>query len=217
MSEIAGNDDFDDRQSTSDAELTRRFQSGDLGAFDEIDSRYRRGLTRFFYVRVHSNETAEDLTQETMSRAFSGLPGVANGVFFAGWLYRIAYRIFLDWIRRNRRRVTTVSYDEPFSNRADSSDQNFEAEESSRYISALSTTNDDRPEEILTRLELKENIWKTAKRVLTSDEFQTLWLKYAVGSSDKETALALGKTPTAIRATAFRARRKLAESLKRFL
>ena len=54
-----------------DATLTRLFQSGESGGFDEIDRRYRAKLVFFLTKKTGSRESAEELTQETMTRAFT--------------------------------------------------------------------------------------------------------------------------------------------------
>jgi RNA polymerase sigma-70 factor (ECF subfamily) len=52
-------------------------------------------------VRIVGNRsTAEDLTQETMLRAFRGLPSYRPEGKFDAWIFRIAVNLARDWIRR---------------------------------------------------------------------------------------------------------------------
>lgn len=66
-----------------DASLVKRFQSGDSEAFDEIDRRYRARIVNFLLQRLHSEELAEEITQETLVRALIALPDLSDGSFFA--------------------------------------------------------------------------------------------------------------------------------------
>ena len=52
-------------------------------------------------VRIVGNRsTAEDLTQETMLRAFRALPSYRPEGKFDAWIFRIAVNLARDWIRR---------------------------------------------------------------------------------------------------------------------
>ena len=95
-----------------DATLIETFKSGERRAFDEIDRRYREKLTFFLLRKTSSREVAEELTQETLTRAYSALGSLDNGAFLSGWLYRIAYRIFIDWLRKTSRANCSTPYEE---------------------------------------------------------------------------------------------------------
>jgi RNA polymerase sigma factor (sigma-70 family) len=71
--------------------------------FAELVQRYQDpvyGLTLRF---VRSARDAEDLAQEAFLRAYRGLDGFKGDARFSTWLYRIAWNLCADWLRRNRR------------------------------------------------------------------------------------------------------------------
>ena len=187
------------------------------GAFDEIDRRYRAKLSRFFNSRVHSYAVSDDLAQETLMRALLHLDDISNGVFLSGWLFQIAYRVYLDWLRKRARDRQVVSYDD--QTRVD--DDSDGCRDGFVYASDRPPTRpnggaiaDYNPSELAVRRETRENIWRIAKRVLTDDEFKTIWMKYVERADDDETAKALGKAVNSVRTIAYRARNKLAWYLK---
>lgn len=67
--------------------------------------RHRSALYGFIRRKGFSAEEADDLTQETLIRAFLHLPGF-RGVSLDAWLYRIAANVSVDYLRK--RRVATV-------------------------------------------------------------------------------------------------------------
>ena len=86
-----------------EAELVRRSQDGDLGAFNSIVERYQ-GLVLNVAARVVGDRaSAEDVTQETFISAYRSIRGFRGGSLRA-WLSRIAINIGLDLLRKRRRR-----------------------------------------------------------------------------------------------------------------
>lgn len=69
---------------------------------------YRGTIYSFIRRKGFSPEEADDLTQETLIRAYSHLAGF-RGACLDAWLYRIAANVAVDHIRK--RRVTTVPLD----------------------------------------------------------------------------------------------------------
>ena len=198
----------------SDERLVERFQTGERAAFDEIARRYQPRLLRFLRLRTRSLETAEDLTQETLIKAFASLDGLKKRVFLAGWLRQIAYRTFLDSTRR--RRWNVASFDE----NAASNEPNEQT--SNGFLTNRTTPRRPSgrefdvasPEARILRDDEGENLWRVAQKVLTSKEFKALWLRYVEEASDAEAAVALGVTPVAVRVALTRARQKLIARLR---
>ena len=197
----------------ADADLVLAFQSGVRNAFNEIDRRFRPRLLRFLRSRVNSTETAEDLTQETILRAFSALDSVRNGVFLAGWLKRIAYRTYIDWLRKSSREDGFLSFDE---NETNEGGENVCLQNSVKNPKRPSGGDFSVPAPD-SRVNLKDecdNVWRVAREILSPVEFQVLWLRYADGLDDSETALSLGKSPGAVRTSLSRARARLFKAFK---
>jgi RNA polymerase sigma-70 factor, ECF subfamily len=87
----------------TDDELVRRVRGGETRLFAELVQRYQDpvyGMTLRF---VRSARDAEDIAQEAFLRAYRGLDGFKGDAQFSTWLYRIAWNLCADWLRRNRK------------------------------------------------------------------------------------------------------------------
>ncbi len=75
------------------------------------DERAAVGLIEHFYERVYAflrrlatNEAdAADLTQRTFTRVWQALPSFAGRSSVASWIHGIAYHVYVDWRRADRR------------------------------------------------------------------------------------------------------------------
>lgn len=64
-----------------------------------------QGQIRAFLRRLTRNAAlADDLAQDTFLRAFQSMDQVKDDTKTKSWLFQIAYRIFLDHFRKNKRR-----------------------------------------------------------------------------------------------------------------
>lgn len=201
-----------------DAALVARFQSGDKSAFDELDRRYRAQLTRFLEKRS-TFDLAEELAQEALARAYVALDALEVGTFFAGWLYRIAFRLLTDFKRRQKlpvgRAVSFIEDDASIEKQGDRSRAVYVSPRGAAPKRPNGTQiSTEPPDARLERRETRENIWKLAREELTSNEFRALWLVYVGECNDQEAGRALGKSPGAVRVLLARARKKLAAKLQ---
>ena len=85
----------------SDDALVRRFRTGDEAAFAEIVSRYETALTRYArqMLRRRSADTAGDVVQDVLLRAYRSLSADDRPMLLRPWLYRIAHNRCLDELR----------------------------------------------------------------------------------------------------------------------
>jgi len=74
---------------------------GDMGAFDELASRYRAAVVRTARSIVGLSD-AEDVAQDALLLAFKALPSIENPAKFAAWLSAITRHRALRWSRRER-------------------------------------------------------------------------------------------------------------------
>ncbi len=84
--------------------LVVRAVQGDEAAFRELTEPHRRELHVHCYRILGSMQDAEDAVQETMLRAWRGLPSFEGRASLRSWLYRIASNRCLDTLRHARRR-----------------------------------------------------------------------------------------------------------------
>ncbi len=204
------------KEYVGDAKLVERFQNGDIDAFNEIDRFYRPRLIRFIFRRLQSKDLAEEIAQETLTRAFATLHGLQGRDFLSPWLYRIAYNYCVDWQRRNwdpTRR--TISYDE-----SDMSKRGADlGEHDSWFTGNEKRLNGNRfynetVEGKAVRSEEYKNIWRVALEVLTREEYLILWMKYVEEADDEEISQRTGKRVGTLRVSLSRIKKKLINYLK---
>jgi RNA polymerase sigma-70 factor, ECF subfamily len=86
---------------TTDHELLRRIERGELEAFEEIVARYRDTVFGVA-ARVVGPVEADDVTQDTFLRAFNTLHQFRGDAAFKTWLTRIAHNTALNALARKR-------------------------------------------------------------------------------------------------------------------
>lgn len=87
-----------------DAELVRRFQGGDVAAFETLYRRHQPLVLRHLG-RLVGEAAAEELSQEAFLRAARRLPADA-GDRFRPWLMRVAHNLAVDYARGLQRERT---------------------------------------------------------------------------------------------------------------
>jgi len=95
--------------------LVDRFKSGDLGAFDEMVSRYWNRIYSMVHQLLRNSEDAEEVTQDAFIRAHRGLANFRGESAFSTWLYQIATNLARNryWYWWRRKRDKSVSFDAP--------------------------------------------------------------------------------------------------------
>jgi RNA polymerase sigma-70 factor (ECF subfamily) len=87
-----------------DVRLMLRAKEGDESAFEELVLNYQDRLVHIFYHLVGSQETAEDLAQETFLRIYRARHGYTPTAKFSTWLFRIANNLASNSRRSKGRR-----------------------------------------------------------------------------------------------------------------
>jgi RNA polymerase sigma-70 factor, ECF subfamily len=90
-------------------ELLARARNDEV-AFGHLVEPYRSDLHAHCYRMLGSLHDAEDALQDTMLRAWRGLPKVESPATLRAWLYRIATNVCLDLIGRRPKRVLPIDY-----------------------------------------------------------------------------------------------------------
>jgi RNA polymerase sigma-70 factor (ECF subfamily) len=91
-------------------ELLEAARGGDDDAFGRIVADHRPELHAHCYRMLGSLHDAEDALQDTLLRAWRGLPGFAGRSTLRTWLYKIATNVCLDAIARRPKRVLPIDY-----------------------------------------------------------------------------------------------------------
>jgi RNA polymerase sigma-70 factor, ECF subfamily len=84
--------------------------AGDEDAFRQLTGRYLAELRSHCYRILGSVHDAEDALQDTLLRAWRGLPGFAGRSSVRTWLYAIATNAALDIAKRRSRRELPVDF-----------------------------------------------------------------------------------------------------------
>ena len=88
---------------SSDWELVQKCQTGEIGAFQELVSRYHQKIYVVIVGLLRNREDALEVAQETFFRAYRKIKSFQGGSSFYTWLYRIAVNMAIDLQRRQKR------------------------------------------------------------------------------------------------------------------
>lgn len=102
--------------SAQDADLFRRAQTGDRGAFAQIVQIYQDRIYNAVLRMVGDHEEARDLTQETFTRALVKIDSFRGEAQPYTWLFRIALNLAISQLRKTHRRRTFTIGDSSGSN-----------------------------------------------------------------------------------------------------
>jgi len=90
-------------ETLSDADLMQRIRRGRPDAFAALVERYQKPLLNFF-LRLGAHRDAEDLVQQTFLKIYAVRDSYRPSARFATFLFCIARNLWIDWLRRERRR-----------------------------------------------------------------------------------------------------------------
>ena len=174
---------------------------------DQLE-RHRTELLAHCYRMLGSRQDAEDVTQETLLRAWRGRDGYAGAATVRTWLFRIATNACLDQLRSRRRRPVTLETDAHPSTTAPTSPAAVPWLEPLPDPLLAPTTDDQ-----LIARETVELVLVAAIQHLPPRQRAALALRDVLGWSTAEVAAALETTTTAVHSTLQRARATLREQL----
>ena len=182
---------------SSDWELVQKCQAGEIGAFQELVSRYHQKIYVVIVGLLRNREDALDVAQETFFRAYRKIKSFQGGSSFYTWLYRIAVNIAIDSQRRQKRN--------PLDFR-ETMDGLFE-EQNEVARDPFSDVHDR---------ELKEKL-VSAINDLTPEHKAVIILRTVEGLSYKDIGEILGCSEGTVMSRLHYARKKLQEKLSAFL
>ena len=154
-------------------------KGGSVDAFTELVRAYRDGLFRFLLTRCTNRADAEDALQDTLINAYRYLGSYNPQWRFSTWLYRIAIR--------NAGRLRT----EKLSELGDPADHG--ADPLAHCLAASE----------------RENLWRSAKRVLSDEVFAAMWLRYVEDMSVRDISNVLERSLSWTKVNLLRGRRAL--------
>ncbi|HEX8293197.1 MAG TPA: sigma-70 family RNA polymerase sigma factor [Pyrinomonadaceae bacterium] len=187
---------------TSENELIRRAQGGDLDAFCRLAREYERRVYALALHYCRRPEDAEDLSQEVWLKAFRSLKGFRFESSFHTWLRRIMVNAFL-----NHRRAETVTRDEVKTTvKLDSLEELLEEQTLARGLS------DEGAEGVYQDRIMAGRVMR-ALGGLTEQQRLIFLLKHREGMTSQEIAEALNCSAGTVKKSLFRSVEKLRAAL----
>ena len=174
-----------------DVVLIQRILAGDETAFASLVRKYQKQVHTLAWGKIRDFHVAEDITQETFLQVYQKLETLEDPTRFSRWLYVIADRLCIAWLRKNQRQT------EPLE---DADISGIETEAYSRFVATehaeiFAEARRDLVEKLLAKL--KEN----NRTVVT--------LHYLEGMTYAEIVDFLGVPENTIRSRLRRARQQL--------
>ena len=85
-----------------DVQLIHSVLSGNDNAFATLVRRHQKGVHALAWRKVGDFHAAEEITQDTFIQVYKHLAQLRNPNQFLGWMYVIASRLCLRWLRKNK-------------------------------------------------------------------------------------------------------------------
>ena len=89
-------------------QLIQRTLDGEESAFSILVQKYQKRIHALVWQKIGDYHIAEDITQEAFLKAYNKLPTLKNHKQFDGWLYVIANRLCINWMKRNKTSVQSI-------------------------------------------------------------------------------------------------------------
>ena len=174
-----------------DIVLIQRILAGDAIAFERLVGKYQKQVHTLAWRKVRDFHIAEDITQETFLQVYQKLETLEDPTRFPGWLYVIADRLCIAWLRRNQRQT------EPLE---DTDISEVETEVYSRYIAM---------EHAETFAEARRDLVEELLAKLKEGNRTVITLHYLEGMTYAEISNFLGVSENTIKSRLRRARQQL--------
>jgi RNA polymerase sigma-70 factor, ECF subfamily len=185
----------------------------DEGAFERLVEPHRAALQAHCYRMLGSVPDAEDALQETLLRAWRGLPGFEGRSSLRGWLYRIATNVCLKAIERRPPRVLPVDYGPPGDPHEEPKAPLVETVWLDPYPDESVDDGRASPEARYEQRESVELAFVAALQHLPERQRAVLLLRDVLGFAPSEIAAALDATPASVYSTLQRAHQAVEERL----
>jgi RNA polymerase sigma-70 factor (ECF subfamily) len=167
---------------SSETALVAAAKRGSIKAYTELVSLYREGLLRFLVSKSASYADAEDALQDTLINAYRFISSYDPKWRFSTWLYRIAIN-----------NLARISAAEP---------------QSKVEFGDLGDEEGGPLEQCIAASE-RQNLWLSAKRILSDEVYTAMWLRYAEDMSVNDIAAILERSVSWTKVNLLRARRQL--------
>jgi RNA polymerase sigma factor (sigma-70 family) len=179
----------------NDVQLIHAVLSGDDSAFGILVEKYQKSVHALAWRKIGDFHYAEEITQDTFLRAYQKLSTLRNPSQFLRWLYVIANRLCLNWLRKQKPAKQMQSLE-------DTPMEEVMKSVYGRYVSEQRET-----EATEHRLEIVKKLLEK----LPENERTVMVLHYLGEMTMKEIGKFLGVSVETIKTRLYRARKRLQE------
>ena len=182
---------------STDAQLVKRVQKGDKGAFDLLVLKYQHKIVNLVMRYVRDPDQALDITQDAFLKAYRALPRFRGDSAFYTWLYRIAVNTAKNHLAAARRRPMDVELD---------------LQDPEQYDLHAKLKETDTPEGLSLSRELHDTV-ERAIEALPEDLRTAIVLRELDGMSYEEIAETMDCPVGTVRSRIFRAREAIGKKI----
>ena len=175
----------------NDVDLIQRTLDGDQDAFTQLVSKYQKWVHALVWRKIGDFHIAEELTQDVFLKVYKRLSTLKRPDHFPSWLYVIATRRCIAWLRKKR--LSTKSLDAM----------------SMAQLEALCYAQYERNCSEAVAIEHQRELVKRLLKKLPESERTVVTLYYLAEMSGEEISQFLGVSPNTVRSRLHRARERL--------
>ena len=176
---------------TKEVDLIRRVLDGDQDAFTILVNKYQKSVHALVWRKISDFHIAEEITQDVFLKVYKRLSTLKRPELFPGWLYVIATRACVSWLRKKQ--LPTKSLDTMST--AELEETCYAQYEANRGEA--------------TAIEHRRELVKRLLQKLPESERTVVTLYYMSGMKSEEISAFLGVSPNTIRSRLRRARERL--------
>ena len=176
---------------TNDFALIQRVLDGDDNAFTVLVNRYQKPIHTFVWRKIGDFHTAEELTQDIFLKAYKKLALLKPPYHFLGWLYVIAARRCIAWMRKKQQSITSLDA------------------MSAAQLGELSYTQYEMTRVEAADVERQRRLVKRLLQKLPESERTVVTMHYLAEMSCEKISEFLGVSPNTVKSRLHRARKRL--------
>ena len=178
---------------TTDIDLIQRVLDGDEAAFTALVKKYQKRVHTLVWRKIGDFHIAEEITQDVFLKAYKKLPMLKPPYHFSGWLYVIATRRCIAWMRKRQKSTTSTSLDAMPA-------AQLEEVSYAQYENARAEAAD---------VDHQRDLVKRLLRKLPESEHTVVTLHYIAEMSCEKISEFLGVSPNTVKSRLHRARKRL--------
>ena len=176
---------------TNDVDLIRQVLDGDQSAFTALVNKYQKSVHALVWRKIGDFHIAEELTQDVFLKVYKRLSTLKRPELFPGWLYVIATRDCVSWLRKKQ--LPTKSLDAM----------------STAELEEICYTQYEADRGETAAIEHRRELVKRLLQKLPESERTVVTLYYLAEMKSEEISLFLGVSSNTIRSRLRRARERL--------